>query len=121
MLVGLAGGYRLGVVSNTNDLTLVPGHLARFGLAEVFDDVVLSVEVGYRKPHPAIYRTALEQLDSEPGRTLFIGDTFEADYAGPKRAGMHTLLITDGHDHVPATDRVASVLELPQALAQRDG
>lgn len=121
ILVGLADDYQLGVVSNTNDLTLVPDHLARLGLAHLFDDVVLSVDVGYRKPHPAIYRTALERLGSEPGRTLFIGDTFEADYEGPKQAGMRTLLITDSHHHVPAADRLTSVLDLPAVLTRRDG
>ena len=115
-LEALARVCRLGVVSNTHDAGLVHGHLARLGVADLFDDVVLSIEVGHRKPHPVIYETALERLGADPTQTLFVGDTLDADYEGPRRAGMHAMLITNADGLVPATDRLATVLELPDAL-----
>lgn len=119
MLEQLAERHQLAVVSNTNDVTLVPDHLARLHIHDLFEAVVLSVEVGHRKPHPAIYETALERLSSDPSRTLFVGDTLDADYHGPKRAGMHAMLITDAHREVPAEDQLATVLDLPAALIRR--
>lgn len=119
MLEQLAERHRLAVVSNTNDVTLVPDHLARIGIADLFEAVVLSVEVGHRKPHPAIYEAALERLHSDPGRTLFVGDTLDADYHGPRRAGMHAMLITEIHREIPAEDQLATVLDLPAALNRR--
>ena len=115
-LEALAGERRLGVVSNTHDAGLVHGHLVRLGVADLFDDVVLSIEVGQRKPHPVIYQAALERLGAEPTQTLFVGDTLDADYEGPRHAGMHAMLITDTDGVVPNADRLATVLELPDAL-----
>ncbi len=61
------------------------------------DDVVLSFEVGCRKPDEGIYRTALRRLDvSDPGRCLFIDD--EPDFcAGARSVGITTVLITRTH------------------------
>lgn len=119
MLEQLAERHRFAVVSNTNDVTLVPDHLARLGIDDLFGAVILSVEVGHRKPHPAIYETALERLASDPGRTLFVGDTPDADYHGPRRAGMHAMLVSEVHREIPAEDQLATVLDLPAALTRR--
>jgi epoxide hydrolase-like predicted phosphatase len=41
---------------------------------EIFDAVVISGEVGMRKPEPAIYRYAAEQLEVDPGECVFVDD-----------------------------------------------
>ena len=56
------------------------------------DAIVLSSELGYRKPSPLIYRAATEALDLDPARTLFVGDRVLEDVVGPKRAGMTAVL-----------------------------
>lgn len=43
-------------------------------LAELFDAVVISGEVGLRKPEPAIYRLAAERLGVQPGECVFVDD-----------------------------------------------
>lgn len=118
-LAVLARDRRLAVVSNTHHVGLVHDHLVRLGVTDLLDEVVLSIEVGHRKPHPTIYQTALERLDAEPAQTLFVGDTLDADYQGPRRAGMHAMLITKEDGLVPVADQVGSILELPDALAER--
>lgn len=115
MLHELAKEHRLAVVSNTHDPDLVPDHLERMGVASYLDVVVLSVTVGVRKPHPEIYRTALDAMDARPEEAVFVGDTVDADHAGPVRAGMRALLI-GGDASVPADQRIACVTELPSAL-----
>ncbi len=55
LLLGLSRQHRLAVVSNTHEPDLVPFHLAAMGVADLVDTVVTSVEVGVRKPAPAIY------------------------------------------------------------------
>jgi putative hydrolase of the HAD superfamily len=112
--------FRLAVVSNTHTPTLVPNHLAAMGLSEAMDAVVLSVEVGRRKPHPAIYQAALDRLGIEARDAVFVGDTFEADFAGPRRAGMDAVLIDPARSAaVVDTDRIDSIFELPDWLAAR--
>jgi putative hydrolase of the HAD superfamily len=63
--------------------------------------LVISSEVGFRKPHPAFYRAACESLGLPPGRVLCVGDDPENDVDGPRRAGLRALLL-DRHGRRPA-------------------
>ena len=90
---------------------MVPAFLDRLGVAHLFEAVVLSVDVGYRKPHPAIYRAA------PAGPAIFVGDSYAADYAGPTAAGIPAYLIDPaGTADVPDERRLASVFDLPARL-----
>jgi HAD superfamily hydrolase (TIGR01662 family) len=86
-------GVRMGIVSNAAYLPrLMKQQLAALGLAEYFDGVAFSSEVGVRKPDPAIYRDALRKLGADPARTLFVGDRVREDVQGPKALGMRAVL-----------------------------
>jgi putative hydrolase of the HAD superfamily len=93
LLESLRGrGLRLALVSNTS----TPGRilrplLAEQGLAQRVDAIVLSCEVGKRKPHPAIFERALEELGVPPERALHVGDRLDADVLGASRLGMTTV------------------------------
>jgi len=65
------------------------------------DEVVISCDVGLRKPDAAIYRLACARLGVEPGDTLFLDDAL-AMAEGARAAGLTALHVTD-HD-VAATD-----------------
>jgi putative hydrolase of the HAD superfamily len=85
-------GLRLALVSNTaSPEWLLHPVLERQGLVERVDAIVLSSEVGKRKPHPAIFERALAELDVRPDEALFVGDRLEADVAGASRVGMPTV------------------------------
>jgi putative hydrolase of the HAD superfamily len=87
-----ARGLKLGLVSNTaSPLWLLEPVLERQGLVERMDAIVLSAEVGKRKPHPAIFERALDELGVEAGDALFVGDRVEADVLGASRVGMATV------------------------------
>lgn len=97
-------GLRLGVVTNTVDPPeLVSELIARDGVRERIDALVLSSELGLRKPAPAIYRAVLDELGVPAGATLFVGDRVAEDVSGPAAAGMLTCLATwfrsDEGDH----------------------
>jgi putative hydrolase of the HAD superfamily len=87
-----ARGLRLALVSNTaSPEWLLRPVLERQGLVERVDAVVLSSEVGKRKPHPAIFERALDEVGVRPDKTLFVGDRLDADVLGASRAGMRTV------------------------------
>jgi epoxide hydrolase-like predicted phosphatase len=65
-----AGGTRTGLLSNSWGTTRYPRDL----LAELFDAVVISGEVGMRKPAPEIYALGAEQLGLAPGDCVFVDD-----------------------------------------------
>ncbi len=116
-LTELAQRYRLAIVSNTHEPDLVAGHLARMGVAGLFDPVVLSIEVGWRKPHPEIYAITLEKLRITPQEAVFVGDNYLADFVGPTRAGIPAYLIDPaGVTEVPAERRLGSVFEVAERI-----
>ena len=82
---------RVGLVSNAFDPPhLLHRDLEQMGVAQRLDVAVFSSEVGWRKPHPAIFERALEAIGVDPAATLFVGDTLATDIAGAKALGMRT-------------------------------
>ena len=61
--------------------------------AGLFDSTVFSCSVGLRKPDPAIYRLALDELGVEPADAMFVGDGANDELAGAERVGMRAVLI----------------------------
>ena len=113
----LAEDHRLAVVTNTHSPSLVPSHLRAMGVADCFDAVVTSVEVGWRKPHRAIYEAALHATGADAGECTFVGDTRGPDYVGPRAMGMRALLIDpSGRQRIAAADRLQSIHDLPARL-----
>lgn len=86
-----ARGLKLALVSNTAQpgWLLLPV-LERQGLLERLDAVVLSSEVGKRKPHPAMFGRALSELGVAADAALFVGDRLHEDVGGARAAGMRT-------------------------------
>jgi putative hydrolase of the HAD superfamily len=85
-------GLKLGLVSNAFDPGwLLHRDLQQMGLEERLDFSVFSSEVGTRKPHPAIFERALEALEVEPQRALFVGDRLYEDVRGAAEVGMTTV------------------------------
>jgi HAD superfamily hydrolase (TIGR01509 family) len=79
---------RLGVVSNFDYTPTVRRILAEEGILGRFGTVVVSDEVGWRKPQPVIFRQALTDLGVTAEECLFVGDRPEIDVAGAKAMGM---------------------------------
>jgi putative hydrolase of the HAD superfamily len=85
-------GLKLGLVSNAIDPPwLLHRDLEQLGVRERLDAAVFSSEIGWRKPHPAIFERALELLGVAPERSLFVGDSLANDVAGAGALGMKTV------------------------------
>ncbi|MBC9823193.1 HAD-IIA family hydrolase [Terrabacter sp. MAHUQ-38] len=82
------------------------------------------------KPHPPLYRLALDHLGTSPSRTLAVGDRLATDIVGAATAGIHSAWVLTGVDRpsdlvgsgASPTYVVASLAELlqPYAVAERD-
>ena len=112
-----AAGLKLVVVSNW-DSTL-PSLLARLGLADAFDDVIVSAVVGVSKPHRGIFEEALRRSGVAPGAALHVGDSLTDDYHGARAAGLQALLVDRAGRHGPEVESIASLVELPVRIAGR--
>lgn len=87
IVAALAPRYRLGVISNGYRDSQRP-RLHAAGLAGYFQAVVISGEVGWAKPDPAIFRHALAQLGVTPEESLYVGDSLSHDLRGALNAGL---------------------------------
>jgi HAD superfamily hydrolase (TIGR01509 family) len=93
LLADLGRRHRLAVVSNFDYTPTARLVLEREGVARLFDIIVVSDEVGWRKPLPVIFETALQRLGVLAREALFIGDRLDADVAGARAVGMTTVWI----------------------------
>ena len=83
-------GIALALVSNVHsDIRPV---MARWHMLELFDAVILSIEVGVVKPHAAIFQAALDALAVPADSALMVGDDPLND-AGAAAMGVRTLLL----------------------------
>jgi putative hydrolase of the HAD superfamily len=89
-----AASIRVGIVTNAyQPMWMRDIEMAELGLLEYFPDCRISAaDVGYLKPHPEIFRAALDCIGTRPEETVFVGDDLEADIAGAQAAGMQAVL-----------------------------
>jgi putative hydrolase of the HAD superfamily len=87
-------GVRTGIVTNAaQPMWLRDIEIQGHGLLEYFPECRISAaDVGYLKPHPAIFRAALDQLKIEPDEAVFVGDNPVADIAGAQAVGLRAVL-----------------------------
>ncbi len=96
-LVALAKrGLRLAVVSDAprREAWL---RLVALGLHHLFDAVVTFEDTGRRKPDPAPFLRALEELGIAPAEALMVGDWPERDMVGAGRLGIRTVFARYGN------------------------
>ncbi len=67
--------------------------LERFNIKNLFEEIVISEEVGWRKPNHIIFETVINKLEIQPQDALFVGDNFDADVVGSKAMGMDAVWI----------------------------
>lgn len=87
-------GVRLGLISNWDDR--LRGLLRAFGLAERFEVVAISCEVGHSKPAGEIFDSAASRLGLPPAEILHVGDSWSSDVVGAERAGFKAVQIARG-------------------------
>jgi HAD superfamily hydrolase (TIGR01509 family) len=104
-----SAGVRVGLLSNSWGNTY-----PRERIDALLDPVVISGEVGLRKPHAAIFELAVARLGLPAGRVLFIDDA-EPNILGAHAVGLQGLLHTD------ATTTRAALAALVPDLPVTDG
>jgi len=82
----------LALVSNFDHPPHAHALLQESGMADVFDAVVVSGDVGVKKPDPRIFRPALQAVGLQPDEVVFVGDSAE-DVQGAQAAGITPILI----------------------------
>jgi putative hydrolase of the HAD superfamily len=92
VLRALKQNKKIGLVSNFDHPQHVRNVLVQYGIDIFFDTIVISSEVGVKKPDPAIFSFALEQTGLLQNEVIYVGDT-DDDVAGAAAAGIQPIFI----------------------------
>ena len=98
-------GFRTALLSNSWGMADYPRHL----FPGMFDVVVISGEVGMRKPEERIFRHASGLLGLDPAECVFVDD-IEVNIQAAEALGMTAIL---HHDPVATLARLGDLLGLP--------
>ena len=114
---------RIGLITNAGYAEDIRQLLRKNKLEPYFSSVVISAEVGFRKPHPEIFQIALRQMGSAPEQSVMVGDSLLADIYGASRCGLRTVWFRKYTGDPPDFSRFChpdhelfSLRELPEIL-----
>jgi putative hydrolase of the HAD superfamily len=99
MLSTLRQHYRIGLLSNFTHPPAANQIIDEFDLEPFFEVVLISGDLGYRKPHLSVFEALIDQLGVEKEEIAFVGDDPEADVAGALRAGLQPVWTTYVRDN----------------------
>ncbi|MBN2309828.1 MAG: HAD-IA family hydrolase [Candidatus Hydrogenedentes bacterium] len=117
-------GYRMGVISNTFCAgEYLRRHFEAAGILEFLEFAVFSAEFGMNKPHPSIFRHALDAMGLQSRRAWYVGDKPQRDVCGAHGVGMTAVLVDSAHadraGDAPENEpdlRIADIAALPKVL-----
>ncbi len=104
--------FKLGLVSNATEL--LRRVMDRLDFTRYFDTIVISSEVGVRKPDSRIFEIAVKDLQTPPNRAVYIGDKLAVDIQGASKAGLNAILLDRS-----GTYRTANCLRVKSLSALR--
>jgi FMN phosphatase YigB (HAD superfamily) len=93
ILCSLAENYKVGLCSNFSHSVTAQAVLEDYGLLPQLHAIVISDDVGIRKPRIEIFRAVLDDLAVDASEALFVGNSLQDDIAGADRAGMRSVWI----------------------------
>lgn len=105
--------FRLCLVSNGQSKNQ-RDKVKKLSLDSYFEKIVISEEVGYKKPDSRIFRLALKEMDCRAEESFFIGDHPANDYMGSTELGFTGIWIEGAHPWPGTHDKPLSIRNLSE-------
>ncbi|MFJ2466769.1 HAD family hydrolase [Pseudomonas sp. NPDC087615] len=115
-------GYKIGLASNTLRSSKVRREsLRQAAIDDAFSAIIISSEIGFRKPHPVFFEILLRRIGASPEQVIFVGDTWHKDVLAPVESGMRAIWMAGSNQADPAsvlhsTPFVTDLSQLPSVL-----
>jgi putative hydrolase of the HAD superfamily len=103
----------IGAVVVSNWMWGLPDLLHDLDLARHFEHIVVSSRIGYEKPHPEIFRRALDLAGVAASDTIHVGDNPTTDVEGARAAGIAPVLIRRRGDGDALRETDATLADVP--------
>lgn len=94
VLMALSVNHKMGLCSNFTHAETARAILRDAEFEQHLDSIVISEEMGMRKPRPEIFEAVINELGFAPDEILHVGDNLRADVEGAAAVGMRTVWIT---------------------------
>jgi len=122
----LSNSYALALISNFTYAPVIYAGLRKLRFSKFFNAVLVSEDVGWRKPHPKIFEEALKRINKSVEQTVLVGDSPEEDILGAKNMGIKAVFVPSQfftvEDVRSASQKpdiiLNSLCKLPQILSQ---
>ena len=103
MLEVIQRQYPIGLLSNFTHGPAAKKILEITGLDNCFKTILISGELGYRKPYPLVFQILADKLGVDKGQLIYIGDDPEADVQGAENAGLRPVWATYARENKAPT------------------
>ena len=104
----------IGVISNFN--TSLKDKLTQF-FGPVFQDVLVSEEMGVAKPNIEFYQKALEKIPFDAHEVLYVGDSIKLDIEPASKLGFKVLIIDRDNFYPNSKNRISNLTEITQFIS----
>jgi FMN phosphatase YigB (HAD superfamily) len=93
MLLQTQKQVKVALISNFTYAPVIYKSLRKMGISEFFNAVVVSQQVGWRKPSSDIFQFTLKCLEVKANEAVYVGDSPNEDIKGAKQAGLKTVFV----------------------------
>lgn len=112
----LSTNYKLHILSNGFEEVQYK-KLIKSNIHHYFKTITNGEDIGVKKPHPEIFYHALKKAETEPQRSIMIGDGFEADIEGALNVGMDAIYFdTNNIKNDTDVKQISGLIEIKKYL-----
>lgn len=112
MLHDIKNEFLIGIVTN-GTVSHQMEKIKRLGFDDLFssDAIVISEQIGSKKPELGFFQSTCAQLNIEPSETVVVGDSWETDVIGAANAGMVAIWLNTKGQNPKSKHRAFATIE----------
>lgn len=109
--------YQLAAITDAQMVWAMP-ELHAVGLSDYFSPLVISSDLGYRKPDARIFQRVITGMGLEPDEVLFVGNDMYRDIFGASRFGIKTVFFrsNQGEQYRKGVEPDYIIYDFPELL-----